>query len=237
MRTQTRYLLIILVVGISIFATLKGWADAPSTQPLEPISSSSYDGPPPQIEHVSVRQESAGARSPDSTSTSIYAWCPDETGATVKERPLLAWYLSQPTLRTITVTLSNEEKHKSIHLWTSTGKVSPGIHLLDTSSSGFSLEEGVAYKWTVRVINDETDPSKDLFSSGFILRMSASDPTAAGHAFYDAIGSAIAALDDASKSTDNAGIDPSKQAISVLLDKVKLSPPDLFIITRDSSAP
>jgi hypothetical protein len=210
--------------------------NSPSTKPAAAdIDPDSYQGAPVGDEKINVRLIGAGARGPESSTISIYVWCPEEIGATVRANPPLIWRLNEATDRKVKVTVSDPARHKSWRIWSSTGTVSAGIHVLDTAANGFTLEENVVYKWTVSVINDETDPSKDLYSTGYIRRIPASTPDAATHTFYDAIDSAVTGLEKATAAGDAANLDGRKARLEGLLKKVKLDMPSSPTITHDSA--
>ena len=210
-------------------------AAPPATQPVdagltfdEPVGLSKDDV-------VKTRFEAEEGRGSSDSTLATVAWATPGVGLTAKPRPSLAWYLNKPTGLKIALVLKDEKHHKTVRLWESSGTVPAGVHVLDTSASNFSLEPGVDWKWTVRVINDETDPSKDTDSGGVIRRVEASDANAAGHAFYDAIGAAATELDNSARSNDPARVAAAKAAVSRLLGKVDLPAPANLTVTRDTA--
>jgi len=183
---------------LSVAVTLPALAASPVTMPATTQSASddsglviAYDGDPPSAGIVTTRLEAEGGRCISDPSIIEFVLCTGCTGLTTSARPKLAWYLNKPLTLPVKVILTDPNKHQTMHLWQSTGTVAAGIHVLDMSRGNTELQPGVEYKWTVRIVNDASDPSKDMYSSGTIRRIDSSDPDAANHAFYDAMGNVV----------------------------------------------
>jgi hypothetical protein len=205
----------------------------PSTQPDDSGLTIAFTGDPSGAGQVTTRLEAEGGRCVSDPTIMAFAWCTPTTGLTTAAHPELVWYLNKSLPLKVMVILTNPATHTTYHLWQSSGSVPAGIHLLDTSASDVSLQVGVEYKWTVRIVNDQTDPSKDTYSSGAIRRVDASDPIAANHCFYDAMGNAVETLSNATQSGDTAKITAIERAINQLVGMAQLDAVDQFAVTTD----
>jgi hypothetical protein len=206
-------------------------ADAPATQPsTQPVATGvvvAYDGDPLQSDVVTSRLENAGTRSPNQQNLEVFCWSSQGGGVTTQARPTLVWHMNEPTQLPIKILLTDPKQHTTIHLWESSGQVPAGIHVLDTSKANYELAPGAIYKWTVRVVNDPTNPDQDLYSCGYIRRVPSTDAAAMGHSFYDAAASIATQLP---QNTDSA-----KAAAANLLQKVDLNVPKNMTVTNDQA--
>jgi Domain of Unknown Function (DUF928) len=232
----------LLLMAAGFFAAGNAAADAPATQPATVPASAddsglviAYTGDPPDSGKVTTRLEGEGGRCLTDPSVTEYALGSDVTGLTTAAHPKLVWYLNKAAILKVRILITDPSRHTTVHLWQANGLVPAGIHVLDTSGSDFSLEPGVEYKWTVRIVNDETDPSKDMYSSGMIKRVEASDPIAVGHSFYDAMGAAATALGDASKDGNDNRRTAAEKSLNDLLDLEKLPRLEQLAVTVDAA--
>jgi hypothetical protein len=223
-----------------LFCSSAAIAAAPATLPAtEPDAADdsglviAYAGPPPSEGNVTTRTEAEGGRCVSDPSIVEYAFGPESTGLTTSAHPKLVWYLNKPLDLKVEINLTDPQRHTTVHLWESSTRVPAGIHILDTSNST-PLELGVEYKWTVQIVNDPSDPSKDMYSTGMIRRVEPSDPNAASHAFYDAMGASASKLVAARTSGDAGRTADAQNALSQLLTLANLPAIEEFSASVDT---
>ena len=85
-----------------------------------------------------------------------------------------------------------------------------GLHLLDLSSCGVKLQPGVLYRWSVSIVTDLNDQSKQDVSWGLIKYVPSTTPETS---FYDDLAAVYAAL--LKNPTDGA----AKADLKKLLDE------------------
>lgn len=162
----------------------------------------------------------------------VQAYTPQQTGLTTRSQPRFVWYLNEPTMVKLRVTISDEARHTSEILWESDGTnpTPAGIHLLDLTGSDLNLSPGETYSWFVSVMEDPTTPDPNP-SNGSIRW---SDPAVAqGHSYYDSIASAVSVLNHANKSGNTERAEKAKAVIAQLLAAVKLPTPQAFDVIVD----
>lgn len=107
-----------------------------------------------------------GTRGPDRSGPELYVLAPEQVGFTTQTQPVLYWYLSGPVREKIEIALADR---KSVLLKTTTeGLADPGIQSLNLASHGIRLQPAVQYRWSVSLINDPSQRSRDTFSSGVV---------------------------------------------------------------------
>ncbi len=104
---------------------------------------------------------------------------PPHTGYTGRERPVLHWYLSKPIRdQRVEVTFVDEDKLATVLEYVADEAIAAGVHAVDLAAHGVRLAPGVEYRWTVALVMDAAERSRDIISSGTILRVE--DPVAPG---------------------------------------------------------
>ena len=158
----------------------------------------------------------------------VIALVPDHLGLTVHEQPTLYWYLSAATAARIEVAIIEPGVESPLLEVTVPGSA-PGMQRIDLGTHGVNLRSGVEYEWSVALIADNAQRSRDVVSGGAIIRVdrpgdrSQSPATLAsrGH-WYDA----LMALDHAQ---GDARFAPEMRAQrAALLEQVGLNEVALF---------
>jgi hypothetical protein len=123
----------------------------------------------------------------------LAALVPDHLGLTNSEQPVLYWFLSAPASTAVEFTLIRPGMEVPI-VERSLDAASAGIHAIDLRTLGARLETGIEYEWSVALVVDPAQRSRDLVSGGAIMRVAAdssaaSDPAqlAARGLWYDAL--------------------------------------------------
>jgi hypothetical protein len=121
-----------------------------------------------------------GRRGPIANAAEIQALVPDHVGETTSAQPSLYWYLDEPVSGEVILELTVIDEGSidpmlDRHLERPAGA---GLQRVRLSELGVSLEPGQEYQWSVAVVPDPTDHSKDVVASGWVQRVAAPDTLA-----------------------------------------------------------
>ena len=230
---------ILTLTAAFALAPLIAWADAPATQPSDDIDPGVTFAAPSNVSHEDVlasRSENAEARGPNSAPVKLFICAPASIGFTTKAQPKFVWYLNSPTDLPISIVVS-APRHHDVVLWNSTGTVPAGIHLLDSAGSALELAVGQDYKWSIKVIFDETDASHNNYSSAMIRRIDKSDPNAAQGVFFDILASRVNHLAKSDAAGDTDASAKAKDSVDELLKQVGLDAPQDHHVILDTPTP
>ncbi len=108
------------------------------------------------------------AISRENTYPSIYVIAPDHVGLTSQEYPVLYWCLTGETQYPLDVMISEEENLNILLDVRLLPPMNEGIHELRLEDYGISLQPGVSYRWTVRLVASQSPVN--LTASGVIQR-------------------------------------------------------------------
>jgi hypothetical protein len=109
-------------------------------------------------------------RGTDGTDPEVKALVPDHVGMTIKETPLVNWFLSKSTPYEVIVTLRDDRSPRAFQEKVIPSPKEPGIYTINFRELGFSLEPNVQYKWFVSVIRDPKQHSNNPVAGGVIER-------------------------------------------------------------------
>jgi uncharacterized protein DUF928 len=93
------------------------------------------------------------------------------TGLTVKEQPVLYWYLSQETRHPVEVVLTDQQSVKPLLAIRLDPPVQPGVQRVRLADYNVRLTPGVLYTWSVALIRDAAQRSYDVLTAGTIERV------------------------------------------------------------------
>jgi hypothetical protein len=169
---------------------------------------------------------------------------PDHLGVTTAEGPTLYWYLAQPTKTRIDLTISDESSVEPLLDLELPTPATAGIHALRLSDHGVRLAPDANYQWSVSLVPDPAQRSKDFVVSAWIrrsapaatLRDRIAAATSEGRAFvfaesgvwYDAIEAASAQI------ASDPGNPTLRLQRAALLEQVGLS--DVAAYDREAAA-
>ena len=102
------------------------------------------------------------------------ALVPEEAGHTLRERPVLYWYLSDETDHRIDFALIGVDPINPIIETTLPKGLKPGIQRIVLADLDVRLESGISYQWFVRVIPNPDQRLYDRVIGGGIERVEAS---------------------------------------------------------------
>jgi hypothetical protein len=103
----------------------------------------------------------------------IYTLVPDHVGYTMSGSPTLYWYLSERATGPVKfeLTLIDEKSIDPLVDRQFAAPATPGLQRIRLADFGVTLEPGEEYQWSISVVPDAEDRSKDLVSSGWIERV------------------------------------------------------------------
>jgi hypothetical protein len=96
---------------------------------------------------------------------------PDHTGLTTQEQPSLYWYLSKSTTYPVELTIIDDQTIQPLLEKRLGGPIQPGVQRVQLADYGLRLSPGVLYRWSVALVVDADNRSKDILAGGFIQRM------------------------------------------------------------------
>ena len=120
-------------------------------------------------------REGAGTRGLRDALTLAVLAPKDHTGLTTQEQPVLYWYLSQETQHPVDIILTDRQSVKPLLETRLHPPLQPGIQLVRLADYNIRLAPGVAYKWSVSLITDSTQHSRDIVTAGTIERIDPPD--------------------------------------------------------------
>src|SRR5713101_5962004 len=121
-------------------------------------------------------REGAGTRGLGGALLTLAVLTPKEhTGLTVQEQPVLYWYLSQETQHPVDIILTDRQSVKPLLETRLPPPLQPGIQLVRLADYNIRLAPGVVYKWSVALVTDPTQHSRDIVTAGTIERIEVPD--------------------------------------------------------------
>ncbi len=109
-------------------------------------------------------------RGTDGTEPEVKALVPDHVGLTIKETPVVNWFVSKPTSHEVVVTLRDDRSPRAFQEKSIPAPKQAGIYTINFKELGFTLEPNVQYKWFVSVIRDPNQHSNNPVAGGVIDR-------------------------------------------------------------------
>jgi hypothetical protein len=105
------------------------------------------------------------------TPPTLSALAPDHTGLTIQEQPSLYWYLSKPTSYPIEFTIIDDRAIQPLIERRLSGSLQPGMQRVRLAEYGLRLSVGVLYRWSVALVVDPDNRSRDVIAGGVIERI------------------------------------------------------------------
>jgi len=117
-------------------------------------------------------REGAGTRGLRESLPTLAVLAPQaHTGLTVKEQPVLYWYLSQETRHPVEVILADQLSVKPLLAIRLNPPLQPGMQRVRLADHNIRLTPGVLYTWSVALIRDAAQRSYDVLTAGTIERV------------------------------------------------------------------
>jgi len=175
-----------------------------------------------------------GRRGPIGATADLHVLVPEHVGQTTSAQPTLYWYLAEPVQGAVAFELAlidatSVDPVADVHL---ERPASAGVQRVRLADLGVKLEPGQEYQWSIAVVSDPQDHSKDVVASGWIERvpppegmeerLGAAGPDGAA-AVYGAAGLWYDTLDAAYERVRANPDTPSyRQQLAALLEEVGL---------------
>jgi hypothetical protein len=105
------------------------------------------------------------------TPPTLSALAPDHTGLTIQEQPSLYWYLSKPTSYPIEFTIIDDRAIQPLIERRLSGSLQPGMQRVRLAEYGLRLSVGVLYRWSIALVVDPDNRSRDVIAGGAIERI------------------------------------------------------------------
>lgn len=191
MRTRNGWIAIVLTAALVMLAAPTAWTEEQAENKSAPesgeqgqdVASSPMDGPimiaampvfvPPNRGSPMARLGGATRSASSGALPRIEALVPEEPGWTLREDPVLYWYLSKPTDVRIDFVLLRLDPLEPVVEATLPAPKQPGVQRIALADHGVKLSPGVAYQWLVKLVPDPADRSYDRVVGGGLERVSA----------------------------------------------------------------
>jgi hypothetical protein len=117
------------------------------------------------------RTRTGGGTRTDGAWPSVTVLTPEHTGLTASAQPNLYWRLSADVTARFEFVLIDDKQPPPVWRETVTGAMQQGVHVLSLQAAGVTLQPGVTYRWSVAIVADPAQRSRDVVSSGTIERV------------------------------------------------------------------
>jgi len=146
-----------LIAGIATPMAFAQMAPAPHYRPPNP------DAPVVRVDGRS--------RGPDDAMVTLTVLAPEHVGLTTKEQPSLFWYQSKAVKTDFELTITEAKAVLPVLDLKLNSPQTDGIQRLWLGDHGIKLKEGTEYRWTVEIVIDPVNPSRNVVASGVIKRV------------------------------------------------------------------
>jgi hypothetical protein len=156
------------------------WSADPAESPAAPAVTESPAAvapkllykPPPDAGRMPTRV-SGGARGENGLDTVLLPLVPEHLALTTQAQPSLFWFQSKPAKARFELAVVEPKNPKpllSLHL---PDADKPGMHRIKLGSYNVELKPDVTYEWSVAIVPDPENRSKDVVAKGVIKRVAA----------------------------------------------------------------
>ncbi len=180
MKLQSRFYVSLAVISVP-FSGLSGQS-TPSPTPSPTVTGSPAVPPSPRTSSKKLLYKppgaagniparvSGGARG-GGVDTVLVALVPNHIALTTQAQPSLFWFQSKPAKAKFELTVVEPKKPKPLVSLTAQEADKPGIHRVKLAKYKVELQPDVAYEWSVAVVPDAENRSKDVIAKGVIKRI------------------------------------------------------------------
>ena len=180
MRLQSRFYVSLAVISIP-FSGLSGQGTpsptasptvtgSPAVPPSPKTPSRKLLYKPPGAAGNIPARVSGGARGAGAD-TVLVALVPNHIALTTQAQPSLFWFQSKPAKAKFELTVVEPKKPKPLLSLTAQEADKPGIHRVKLAKYKVELQPEVAYEWSVAIVPDAENRSKDVIAKGVIKRI------------------------------------------------------------------
>ena len=114
----------------------------------------------------------SGAARGQAVATVLIALVPNHVALTTQAQPSLFWFQSNPVKAKFELTVVEPKKPKPLLSLTAPSADKPGIHRVKLAKYKVELQPDVAYEWSVAIVPDAENRSRDIIAKGVIKRIS-----------------------------------------------------------------
>ena len=180
MRLQSRFSVSLTLISIP-FSTLFGQG-TPSPTATSPVVASAAVSPAPSAASRKVLYKppaaagniparvSGGARG-EGVDTVLIALVPNHVALTTQAQPSLFWFQSKPAKAKLDLTVVEPKKPKPLLSLAAQEADKPGIHRVKLAKYKIELQPDVPYEWSVAIVPDAENRSRDVIAKGVIKRV------------------------------------------------------------------
>jgi hypothetical protein len=189
----------------------------------------------PPVRNAPAGRVGGSTRGTAESDLTVEVLAPDHVGLSSVDQPVLYWFLSRPVAKPLEISIDTVEVSSNGPLLEKTLDKSwpAGISGLSLRDTGVRLKPGVTYRWSVAVVFDPAQRSRDVIASGLIQHVRATARPAHADADADAAARISAgngywydALADLSRDIDRR---PGRRGQRAdLLEQVGLATPAAF---------
>jgi hypothetical protein len=175
MKTSSLFRPVLVFSFIVLFSLTSQAQTNPDTSAAAPGASPARTGlklvykPPAAAGNMPTRV-SGGARG-SGANTSLLALVPEHAALTTHAQPSLFWFQSKAAKAKLELALVEPKKAKPVLALTSGSADQIGIHRIKLSNHKIELKPDVLYEWTVAIVPDSENRSKDVIAKGVIKRI------------------------------------------------------------------
>jgi hypothetical protein len=180
MTLQSRFSVSIAIIAIP-FSTLFGQGApsptsssivtaSPAASPSRTVSSRKLLYKPPAAAGNIPARVSGGARG-GGADTVLVALVPNHIALTTQAQPSLFWFQSKPAKAKFELTVVEPKKPKPLLSLTAQIADKPGIHRVKLARYKIELQPDVPYEWSVAIVPDAENRSRDVIAKGVIKRI------------------------------------------------------------------
>jgi Domain of Unknown Function (DUF928) len=186
MRPQTCFPLVIAALLIPFFKGIAQetppptMSSVPTASPTVSVKASPVSSPtagtaklfykPPAAAGNIPARVSGGARG-GGTDAVLIAVVPNHVALTTQAQPSLFWFQSKPAKAKFELTVVEPKKPKPLVSLTAPQADKPGIHRVKLAKHKVELQPDVAYEWSVAIVPDAENRSRDVIAKGVIKRI------------------------------------------------------------------
>jgi hypothetical protein len=165
-----------------------------------------------------------GSRGTADKVPALFVVTPNHVGQTTSDQPSLFWFIDRvpDASNRIELTLLDEESVEPLVETTLEAPKRAGIHRIRLADYGVHLVPGTEYEWSVALVLDPNERSKDIVATGWIDRVALSDQLASRLESQGQDGSAAVYAD--------AGL--WYDALAALSDQIDRSPGDARLLQQ-----
>lgn len=116
---------------------------------------------------------SGGARGENGLNTVLLPLVPDHVALTTQAQPSLFWFQSKPAKAKFELTVVEPKNPKPLLSLASPDADKAGIHRIKLARYKVELKPDITYEWSVAIVPDAENRSKDVVAKGVIKRVEA----------------------------------------------------------------